>query len=225
MRESCLQRTRHVSLCEALDRVLNTGVVALGEVTLSVADVDLIYLGLQLVVTSIESGRELAPPGAGPQPGPASRLRLPEAEPLNSGGTPLPPSDSRPRLMEEEAPSPASRQPPGAALPPPPADRTGRLPTSAPVEERKLLAAAAADSDREKNGLGQLVLTLIKVLHELLKRQALRRIEGGALTPAQVERLGVTLMNQAREIERLRTAFSLAEEDLNLDLGPLGKLL
>ena len=73
--------------------------------------------------------------------------------------------------------------------------------------------------------MGQLVLTLIKVLHELLKRQALRRIEGGALTPAQIERLGVTLMNQAREIEHLRIEFGLPEEDLNLDLGPLGKLL
>ena len=70
-----LQRTRHVSLCEALDRVLNTGVVALGEVTLSVADIDLIYLGLQLVVTSVESGRELAPGNAGPQPVSDSRPR------------------------------------------------------------------------------------------------------------------------------------------------------
>jgi hypothetical protein len=59
MREFHPQPTRHVSLCEALDRVLNTGVVALGDVTLSVADVDLIYLGLQLVVTSIESGRAI----------------------------------------------------------------------------------------------------------------------------------------------------------------------
>lgn len=48
-----------VSLCEALDRVLNKGAVVVGEVTVSVADVDLIYLGLQLVVTSIEKGREL----------------------------------------------------------------------------------------------------------------------------------------------------------------------
>ena len=66
---------------------------------------------------------------------------------------------------------------------------------------------------------------MMKVLHELLKRQALRRIQGGALTPAQIERLGVTLMQQAREIERLRKDFGLPEEDLNLDLGPLGKLL
>lgn len=51
-----------VSLCEVLDRVLNTGVVVVGEVVISVADVDLIYLGLQLTLTSVETanGRRLA---------------------------------------------------------------------------------------------------------------------------------------------------------------------
>jgi hypothetical protein len=196
-------------LCEALDRVLNTGVVALGEVTLSVADVDLIYLGLQLVVTSVESGRERTPANAGPQPGPDSR-----------GGPRLTPREERPA-------SQAGRPPPVAALPLPSAGQTGALPSGALGEGTKLMAGAIAnaDSNREKNGLGQLVLTLMKVLHELLKRQALRRIAGGTLTPVQTERLGVTLMNQAREIERLRKDFGLAEEDLNLDLGPLGKLL
>jgi hypothetical protein len=47
----------HVSLCEALDRILNKGAVVVGEVTLSVADIDLVYLGLQLVLTSIETAR------------------------------------------------------------------------------------------------------------------------------------------------------------------------
>ena len=76
-----------------------------------------------------------------------------------------------------------------------------------------------------KNGLGQLVLTLVKLLHELLERQAIRRIEAGSLSDQQIERLGLTLMRQAQEIERLRKEFGLEEEDLNLDLGPLGKLL
>lgn len=49
-----------VSLCEALDRVLNKGAVVVGELTISVADIDLIYLGLQVVLTSIETGRGLA---------------------------------------------------------------------------------------------------------------------------------------------------------------------
>jgi hypothetical protein len=81
------------------------------------------------------------------------------------------------------------------------------------------------DPESVKNGLGQLVLTLVKLLHELLERQAIRRIDAGSLSAEQIERLGLTLMGQAREIERLREAFGLEEEDLNLDLGPLGKLL
>ncbi|NMH66453.1 gas vesicle protein K [Shewanella salipaludis] len=75
-----------------------------------------------------------------------------------------------------------------------------------------------------KNGLGRLVLTLIKLLHELLERQALRRMEAGSLNDEQIERLGLALMKQAQEIERLRTEFGLEDEDLNLDLGPLGRL-
>jgi hypothetical protein len=81
------------------------------------------------------------------------------------------------------------------------------------------------DANDAKNGLGQLVLTLVKLLHELLERQAIRRVEAGSLSAQQIERLGLTLMRQAEEIERLRAEFGLAEEDLNLDLGPLGRLL
>jgi len=51
--------TDDLSLCEALDRVLNKGAVVVGEVTISVANVDLIYLGLQLVLTSIETSEQL----------------------------------------------------------------------------------------------------------------------------------------------------------------------
>jgi hypothetical protein len=81
------------------------------------------------------------------------------------------------------------------------------------------------DQDKMKNGLGQLVLTLVKLLHDLLERQALRRIDAGSLSDEEIERLGVTLMSQAEEIARLRTLFNLEEDDLNIDLGPLGKLL
>lgn len=75
------------------------------------------------------------------------------------------------------------------------------------------------------SGLGRLVLTLVKLLHELLERQAIRRMESGSLTEDEVERLGTTLMRQAEEIERLRCQLGLSPEDLNLDLGPLGRLL
>jgi hypothetical protein len=81
------------------------------------------------------------------------------------------------------------------------------------------------DQDNLKNSLGQLVLTLVKLLHELLERQGIRRIEAGTLSDDEIERLGLTLMKQAQEISRLRQEFGLEEEDLNIDLGPLGQLL
>lgn len=81
------------------------------------------------------------------------------------------------------------------------------------------------DEGKLKNGLGQLVLTLVKLLHELLEKQAIRRMEGGSLSDEEIERLGTALMRQSEEIERLRLEFGLTEEELNLDLGPLGKLL
>jgi hypothetical protein len=88
-----------------------------------------------------------------------------------------------------------------------------------------LAGRLALDGDQVKNGLGQLVLTLVKLLHELLERQAIRRMESGSLSESEIERLGLALMKQAEEIERLREAFGLEEKDLNIDLGPLGSLL
>lgn len=61
-----------VALCEALDRVLNKGAVVTGEVTISVADIDLVYLGLHVVLTSIETARRLAT-GVGSEAPSASR--------------------------------------------------------------------------------------------------------------------------------------------------------
>lgn len=59
MNDQDLDNAEHISLCEALDRVLHKGAVVLGEVTISVANVDLIYLGLQVILTSIDTGRTL----------------------------------------------------------------------------------------------------------------------------------------------------------------------
>ena len=53
--------SKDVSLCEALDRVLNKGAVLFGEVMISVADVDLVYLGLQVILASMETAKGLKP--------------------------------------------------------------------------------------------------------------------------------------------------------------------
>jgi len=60
MQDIELDTEEHMTLCEALDRVLNKGAVIMGEVTISVANVDLIYLGLQLVLTSIETSKAMS---------------------------------------------------------------------------------------------------------------------------------------------------------------------
>ena len=75
-----------------------------------------------------------------------------------------------------------------------------------------------------RNGLAQLVLTLVELLRELMERQALRRIDAGSLTTEETERLGTTFLRLAEEIERLKEFFGFTDEDLNLNLGPLGKL-
>ena len=74
------------------------------------------------------------------------------------------------------------------------------------------------------NGLAQLVLALINLIHELLERQAIRRIDAGSLAPEQVEAVADALMKQAQTIVQLCEQLGLSEEDLNIDLGPLGKL-
>ena len=53
---------REVTLLELLDRVLDKGVVLTGDITLSVADVDLVYLGLRVLLSSVEAAQRIDPP-------------------------------------------------------------------------------------------------------------------------------------------------------------------
>jgi CRISPR/Cas system-associated endonuclease Cas1 len=82
-----------------------------------------------------------------------------------------------------------------------------------------------ADRDDVARGLAQLVLTLIELLRQLMERQAIRRVEAGGLSEEQIERLGRGLMALEERMEELKEEFGLTDEDLNLDLGPLGRLL
>ena len=81
------------------------------------------------------------------------------------------------------------------------------------------------DAQSVEQGLAKLVLTLIELIRRLLEKQAIRRMEGGALSPEQVEELGLALMKLEAKLQELKAQFGLAEEDLNLDLGPIGRLI
>ena len=82
-----------------------------------------------------------------------------------------------------------------------------------------------ADPEHVEKGLAQLVLTLVELLRQLMERQALRRMENGALSDEQIERLGETFMKLERRMDELKREFGLEDRDLNLNLGPLGTLL
>lgn len=72
--------------------------------------------------------------------------------------------------------------------------------------------------------LGKLVLTLVEVVRKVLEHQAVRRMDSGTLSPEEIERLGLALLRLSERMEELKTAFGLRDEDLDIDLGPLGRL-
>ena len=54
-----ITKSKDITLLELLDRILNKGVVVTGDIVISVADVDLIYLGLKLLLSSVETMERL----------------------------------------------------------------------------------------------------------------------------------------------------------------------
>ena len=71
----------------------------------------------------------------------------------------------------------------------------------------------------------RLVLALVEFLRKLLERQAIRRMESGTLTAEETEKIGQALMKLEETVQQLARQFGLKPEELNLDLGPLGRLI
>jgi hypothetical protein len=88
-----------------------------------------------------------------------------------------------------------------------------------------LPARIDASPEDVEAGLAKLVLTLIEFLRQILEHQAVRRMEGGTLSDEEIEKLGLTLMRLQERLNELKDEFGLAGEDLNIDLGPLGRLI
>jgi hypothetical protein len=81
------------------------------------------------------------------------------------------------------------------------------------------------DSENVEKGLAKLVLTLIELLRKLMEKQAMRRIEADSLSDGEIERIGDTFMKLENKMKELKEIFDLSDEDLNLNLGPLGDLM
>lgn len=98
----------------------------------------------------------------------------------------------------------------------------------AELERQAALAAAPrwnANPEDVQRSVARLVLTLVEFVRQLLERQAIRRMEGGTLSPDETEAVGVALMRLEETVRDLAARFGLAPDDLNLDLGPLGRLI
>ena len=191
-----------LELSDLLSHVLDKGVVLKGEVMLAVADIDLVRLDLGLLLTAVETvlgrGGVLAAPETAGLLGAAGPRERPVIAP--SGST----MESQ-VVQTLDAPKDAAITPletVAEGLPP-------RLNT---------------DPDKVENGLAKLVLTLIEVLRKVLEHQAVRRMEGGHLSDAEVERLGVALLRLNDRMQDMKGIFGLTDEDLQIDLGPLGRL-
>ena len=97
------------------------------------------------------------------------------------------------------------------------------------AELEKSTAAAAprwnADPEDVRRSVAKLVLTLVEFIRKVMERQAIRRMEADTLTPEEVESVGLALMKLEETIQEMAQVFGPDPKDLNLDLGPLGKLI
>ena len=82
-----------------------------------------------------------------------------------------------------------------------------------------------ADPDDVRKSVLKLVLTLVEFVRQILERQAIRRMEADTLSPQETEAVGLALMRLEETVSDLCSQFGLTPADLNLDLGPVGKLI
>ena len=183
-----------ITLLDIADRLLDTGVVLDGEATISVADVDLIYLGLNVALTSVDRMKRVA------------------------SGTARPPDTRASGGLARNVPSGPGAM--SAALHAKNKASEGPAPLSAELPER-----VNVDPDEVEKGLAKLVLTIVEFVRQLLERQAVRRMEHGSLTEAEVERVGIALERLDQKMSEMAARFGLTREDLKMRLGPLGELV
>ena len=120
------------------------------------------------------------------------------------------------------------------ARPPRPRKRVAQPAEAREIEAlRKYIEDAAspraprwnANQDDVRRSVLKLVLTLVELIRQLLERQAIRRMEGGTLSAEETESVGLALMRLQETITDLAEQFNISPDELNLDLGPIGKLL
>ncbi|MDP3052323.1 MAG: gas vesicle protein GvpJ [bacterium] len=176
-----INKNEIVSLADALDKVLEKGAIVNGDVMIRVADVDLVYLGLRLVLTSVSKAEELS-------------------------GRSF--SDTERRATPEEL------------------EYLAKL--SEEIRKAEINIAKNIDASNPKEtekGIAQLVLTIVELIRRLMEKEAYRRTKRGSLSQIEIQKLGMSLKAIEKKIKEIQTIFGIEDEELNLELGPLGNLL
>jgi hypothetical protein len=176
-----MNKNEHVTLVDALDKVFEKGAVINGDIVLSVADVDLVFLGLRLILTSVSKAEELSGKSLG------CRYKEPSLEDI----------DYIERLQREIK----------------------------KAEENIPKLIDFGNSKKTEQGIAKLILTLVELIRRLMEKEAYRRVKSGMLLPIEIEKLGLTLKAVKKKINEIQAIFGIEDEELNLDLGPLGNLM
>lgn len=205
-----LQRSDRFTLVEALDRLIDKGVAVSGDVSISVADIDLVYLGVRLLLSSAEDvpglrGIRRDTDRAAGQVASGAANDVPDGHEAEAPAAPA--------LLEHHS----GAEPVGRSR-----DVIDVESTQSGSEPRRLMDIDPAQIERD---LCRLVLTIVELLRQLMERQAVRRMEGGSLREDDLERLGTAFARLDEKMEELKSVFGLDDEDLNIDLGPLGTLV
>lgn len=208
-------QNQHITLLELLDRLLDKGIMAQGDIVLSVADIDLVYLNLGLLLSSVKTVEHLARKGSVHQKAEETRhTHFPEErEVLNefqvdaekeAADTTFSPTENDQTINGEEIVTPSSTV----------------HSTQSQIDEPR----ANIDPKNVEKGLAKLVLALVDLIRKLMEKQAIRRIEADQLSTEEIEKVGTAFLLLDEKMGELKRVFDLADEDLNLDLGPLGNL-
>ena len=206
------------SLVDVVDSLLSRGTVVLGETSISLAGVDLVHLQLQLMLCSTATLVQGATSPAAPSLGWSAPIDSPPHERGVRGGSGSLPYEEGVEERSGSAPYEGGVRG-GSAV-----SGAGLLLDDIPQQPPAAAVTAPADESPEK-GIARLALTVVELLRQTVERQAVRRVEAGGLAEEDVERMGVALMELEEKMAQLRELLGLKEEDLNVDLGPIGKVL
>ncbi|MFH1288103.1 MAG: gas vesicle protein GvpJ [bacterium] len=176
-----INKNDKVTLVDALDKVLEKGAVINGELVLRVADIDLVYLGLRLILTSISKAEELSGKSF---------------------------SDPDKKFTPEDT------------------EYIERLQREIRKAEGNIPKLIEFDTPRKtEQGLAKLILSIVELIRRLMEKEAFRRVKGGRLSAVELQKLGLSLKAVKMKIKEIQAIFGIKDEELNLDLGPLGNLM